>query len=66
MVEFTEAEMFRCIEQERADTVARDTETKDLNPGNIDTGGDGSDGVNVPRVPWLPLRARAKRGHFTV
>ena len=36
--EFTVNEMFRCIEQERADTVARDTETKDLNPGKIDTG----------------------------
>ena len=37
--EFTVNEMFRCIEQERAETVARDTETKDLNPGKIDTGG---------------------------
>ena len=38
VAEFTAAEMFRCIELERAETVARETETKDLNPGKIDTG----------------------------
>ena len=39
VAQFTEAEMLRCIELERADTVARETDTKDLNPGKIETGG---------------------------
>ena len=38
VAQFTEAEMLRCIELERAETVARETETRDLNPGKIDTG----------------------------
>jgi len=37
--EFTVAKMVECMALQRADTVARDTETKDLNPGPIDTKG---------------------------